>query len=106
MTDQEVKPEHKPRERTNVVYIGEKPLMNYVTSIVLNFTAQNMPEVIIKSRGKFISKAVDITEVARNRFLSDQVELKDIKIGSEDFINKENRKIRVSFIEITLKKKI
>ncbi len=97
--------EYKFRERTNTIYVGEKPLINYATSVVMNFTAHNMPEVIIKSRGKFISKAVDIAEVAKNRFLKDQIELKDIKIGSEEFINKENRNVRVSFIEITLKKK-
>ncbi|MBW3016896.1 RNA-binding protein, partial [Candidatus Woesearchaeota archaeon] len=61
--------------------------------------------VIIKARGKFISKAVDIAEVALKRFLKDEIELKEIKIDSEEFNNKEGKDIRVSVIEIILKKK-
>ena len=71
----------------------------------MQFTTQNSDEVVIKARGKFISRAVDVSEVANKRFLESTIELKDVKIGSEDFTNKEGKNIRVSFIEITLKKK-
>jgi len=92
-------------ENTNSIFVGDKPFMNYVTGVVMQLTTQNADEVIIKARGKFISKAVDITEVAKNRFLENQVEVSEIKIDSEDFKNKEGKEIRVSTIEITLKKK-
>ena len=92
-------------ENTNSIFVGDKPFMNYVTAVVMQLTTQNADEVIIKARGKFISKAVDITEVAKNRFLENQVEVSEIKIDSEDFKNKEGKEIRVSTIEITLKKK-
>lgn len=78
--------------------------MNYVTGVVMQFTTQSSDEVIIKARGKFISKAVDISEVTMNRFL-DNINIKNIKTGSEDFKNKEGRQVRVSFVEITMKKK-
>lgn len=78
--------------------------MNYVTSVVIQFTTQNADEVIVKARGKFISRAVDVSEVARKRFLQDQVEIKDILIDSEEFTNKEGKDVRVSTIEIVLKK--
>lgn len=78
--------------------------MNYVTSVVIQFTTHNADEVIVKARGKFISRAVDVTEVARNRFLQDQVEIKDILINSEEFTNTEGKEVRVSTIEIILKK--
>ena len=71
----------------------------------MQFTTQNSDEVVIKARGKFISRAVDVAEVSSKRFLENTTEVKDVKIGSEDFTNKEGRNIRVSFIEITLKKK-
>ncbi|MBI2148830.1 DNA-binding protein Alba [Candidatus Woesearchaeota archaeon] len=90
---------------SNVVFIGEKPFMNYVTGVVMNFTTQNSNEVAIKARGKFISRAVDVAEVSSKRFLDNTVEVVDVKIGSDDFTNKEGRQVRVSFIEITLKKK-
>lgn len=89
----------------NSVFIGVKPFMNYVTGVVMQFTTKNANEVIIKARGKFIARAVDVAEVAAKRFLEETVEVKDIKIGSEEFKNNEGKQIRVSIIEITLKKK-
>ncbi|MBI2673180.1 DNA-binding protein [Candidatus Woesearchaeota archaeon] len=71
----------------------------------MQFTVQNSNEVIVKARGRFISRAVDIVEVARKRFLDNALDLGDIKLDSEDFKNREGRDIRVSTIEITLKKK-
>ncbi len=89
----------------NVIYIGDKPFMNYVTGVVMQFTKRGSDEVIIKARGKFISRAVDVAEVARKRFLEDQkTAVKKIEIGSEEFENKEGKKVNVSTIEITLKK--
>ena len=71
----------------------------------MQFTTQNAGEVVIKARGKFISRAVDVAEVSSKRFLDDSVETGNIVIGSEEFKNKENRDVRVSFIEITLRRK-
>ena len=89
----------------NSIFIGNKPFMNYVTSVVMQFTTKNAPEVIVKARGKFISRAVDVSEVAAKRFLDKQIEVKDIKIDSEEFENKEGKQVRVSTIEILLIKK-
>ena len=70
----------------------------------MQFTTQNAKEVVIKARGKFISRAVDIAEVATKRFLEGTSEVSDIKIDSEEFENKEGKQVRVSTMEITLKK--
>ena len=88
-----------------VVFVGSKPFMNYVTGVVMQFTTQNAPEVVVKARGKFISRAVDIAEVSTKRFLENTIVIKSIKIDSEEFENKEGKKIRVSTMEITLAKK-
>ncbi len=93
----------KTEEHT--VFVGSKPFMNYVTGVVMQFTTQNASEVTVKARGKFISRAVDISEVAAKRFLENQVEVRDIKIGSEQFQNEEGKQVRVSTIEIKLGKK-
>jgi DNA-binding protein len=87
------------------IFIGGKPFMNYVTAVVMQFTTKGATSVIVKSRGKFISRAVDVVEVTKNRFLKDQIDVKDIKINSEEFTNKEGRLVRVSTLEITLGKK-
>jgi DNA-binding protein len=97
--------ETKERMNDNSIFVGGKPFMNYVTGVVMQFTTKNAGEVIIKARGKFISRAVDVAEVASKRFLEGQVALKGIKIDSEEFQNKEGRQVRVSIIEITLGRK-
>ncbi len=89
----------------NNIFVGEKPFMNYVTGVVIQFTTQGATEVVVKARGKFISRAVDIVEVVRYRFLQDQIRIKDIKIGSEEFKNSEGKDIRVSTIDIVLEKR-
>jgi len=89
----------------NSVFIGDKPFMNYITSVVMQFTTKGANEVVIKARGKFISRAVDVAEVSRKRFLDNTIDIKDIKIDSEEFENKEGRQVRVSNVEITLARK-
>ena len=79
--------------------------MNYVTGVVMQFN-NGAKEVIVKSRGKFISKAVDVAEIARRKFLVEQgVEINNTKIASEEFENKEGKNVFVSVLEITLKRK-
>ncbi len=105
--DLEKKPEQKisKTDKDNIIFVGIKPFMNYVTGVVIQFKTKNQEEVIVSARGKFISKAVDITEVARRTFLKDEnIKVKDIKISSEAFENKEGKRIHVSAIEIVLVK--
>lgn len=91
----------------NTVFVGNKPFMNYVTAVVMQFTTRGANEVIIRARGKFITRAVDIAEVVRRRFLVEQnIVVKDIKIDSEEFQNAEGRKVNVSTIDIALAKNI
>jgi len=95
------------REDDHTVFIGTKPFMNYVTGVVMQFTTQGANEVLVKARGRFISRAVDVVEVATKRFLEGQVEVKEngIKIDSEEFQNKEGKQVRVSTVEIAVIKK-
>ena len=96
---------HEARDE-NSVFIGGKPFMNYVTGVVMQFTTKGAKEVTIKARGKFIARAVDVAEVATKRFLKEHnIAVKDIKINSEEFENKEGRKVNVSTIDISLIKK-
>lgn len=84
------------------IFIGGKPFMNYVTGIVIQFN-NGAKIVTVKARGKFISKGVDVAEVARRKFLEDKnVSIKNVSIGSEEFENKEGKMVNVSVIEIAL----
>lgn len=105
MADEQKKEQPKKKTDDSVILVGERPFMNYVTAVVMQFNIGAKNEVAIKSRGKFMSKAIDIEEVVRHRFLSDVVELKNVKIESESFTNKEGRVVRVSTLELVLAKK-
>ena len=86
-------------ENDNIVFVGNKPVMNYVLAVVTQFN-NGAGEVIIKARGKAISRAVDTTEIALNRFLLD-VEKKSI-LTSTEVVDTESGKTHVSAIEIIL----
>jgi DNA-binding protein len=88
----------------NSIFVGTKPFMNYVTGVVIQFTTKGADEVLVKARGKFISRAVDVAEIALKRFLKDQIQIKTINIDSEEFTNKEGKDVHVSTIEIILEK--
>ena len=105
MTDDNIDKEEIKKEDNNSIYVGGKPFMNYVTGVVMQFTTKNSKEVIIKSRGKFISRAVDIAEVTTKRLLEGTIEISEINTDSEEFENKEGKQVRVSTMEITLKRK-
>lgn len=89
---------------SNTIFIGEKPFINYVTGVIMQFTAKNAEEVTIKARGKYIWRAVDVAEVSSKRFLVGLIAVKDIKINSEEVKNRDGRQVRVSTIEIKLAK--
>jgi DNA-binding protein len=67
--------------KDNTVFVGNKPVMNYVLAVVTQFN-NGADEVAIKARGKAISRAVDTAEIALNRFL-DNVTKKQIITSTE-----------------------
>jgi len=95
-------PETKGRLEDNVVFIGQKPSMSYVLAVITQFT-NGQPEVLIKARGKAISRAVDVAEIVRRRFLQD-VRIKAIEDGTEERELEDKTKLNVSTMTITLGK--
>lgn len=85
----------------NTVYIGNKPIMNYVLAVVTQFNSSK--EVSIKARGKNIARAVDVAEIVRNRYLTD-AKVRTIEIATEKLQGEEGRTANVSSIEIYLVK--
>ena len=90
------------KEDGNTIFVGNKPAMSYVLAVVTQFKSSE--EVVIKARGRAISKAVDTAEITRNRFVTD-AKIKDIKIGTENVVNEEGNNFNVSSIEIYLTNK-
>ncbi|MBI4154243.1 DNA-binding protein Alba [Candidatus Woesearchaeota archaeon] len=89
------------RKDDNIVYIGIKPTMTYVLAVMTQMSS-GQKEVHIKARGRSISTAVDVAEAVKNKFLSDLK--KEVSIGTEQVQDKQNRKLNVSTIDITLTK--
>jgi len=87
----------------NTVYIGKKPTMNYVLAVVTQFNSGSM-DVIIKARGRAISRAVDVAEIVRHRFIQN-AEVMDIKIETEQLTGESGTVANVSSIEIYLQNK-
>ena len=94
----------KEKRDENTIFVGSKPPMSYVLAVVTQFNTNNSDEVVLKARGRAISRAVDTAEIVRNRFVTDAV-VKDIKISTESMTNEEGRTSNVSSIEIYLSKK-
>ena len=89
---------------SNAVLIGQKPAMNYVLACITLFHS-GVNEVNVKARGRAISRAVDVVEIVRRRFLSD-VKIENIDIGTQRLERAEeggtSTSTNVSTIEITL----
>ena len=92
----------KEESEENVIYVGNKPPMSYVLAVVTQFNSGST-DVVIKARGRAISRAVDAAEITRNRFVTD-AKIKEIRIGTEAITNEEGRTSNVSSIEISLSK--
>jgi DNA-binding protein len=87
----------------NTVYVGGKPVMNYVLAVITQFNRNKSDEVVVKARGRAISRAVDVSEIVRNRFLP-TVNIESIVISTEEVPRDDGSKAAVSSLEITLKK--
>ncbi len=78
-----------------VIDVGRKPIDDYIFDAVVSFN-QGIDVLIIRGRGAFISKAVDVYNRLSER-LADSIELQDVKIGTER---------RRSYIAITIRRKL
>jgi DNA-binding protein len=85
----------------NIVYVGKKRPMNYVTAIITAFTRSDTENVVLKARGRSIITAVDAAEITRRRFMNNLINTK-IKIGTEVLPQREGGTKNVSAMEIIL----
>lgn len=85
----------------NIVYIGNKEVMNYVLAVVTQIN-EGSDEVVLKARGRAISRAVDTAEIVKNRFLQD-LSILNIETGTEE-LESEDGTSNVSSISMTLGK--
>lgn len=84
----------------NTVFIGNKTTMNYVFAVQTQSKTQT--EINILARGKHISKAVDVSQITLDRFLT-KWKINNVNVGTDSFYNQEiSRDIKTSFINILI----
>ena len=82
----------------NFIYIGKKPLMSYVLAALRQINEDD-GTIVIKARGKSISRAVDVAEILRNQFATTAT-VDEIDISTERLTSDDGRESNVSSIEI------
>ncbi len=86
----------------NIVFVGKKGTMAYVLAVVTQIN-QGAKTIQIKARGRAISRAVDVAEIVRNKFVAGS-KIDNINISTEEIKTEEGTPLKVSAIEITLSK--
>jgi len=85
---------------SNEIFIGKKPLMVYVTATLVQLA--NEPTVVIKARGKSITRAVDVAQIIVKRMDTLGYKIGPSKLGSETVQAEDGRTRNVSTIEVPI----
>jgi archaea-specific DNA-binding protein len=87
-------------EDDNIIFVGTKAPMSYVVAVLTEFKKNN--EVIIKARGRSISKAVETGLLVKKKFMK-EAEIVEIKVDLENIIDDKTQKpMDIPAIEIYL----
>jgi DNA-binding protein len=97
-----MKPKGETSPMESFVFIGKKPIMSYVTACITFFN-RGEEQVVVKARGRAISRAVDTVELLRRAFIQN-LEIKSIDINTEELERAEGQMSNVSTIEIAIAK--
>ena len=86
----------------DVIFVGTKPIMTYVTTTLTQLSNQNT--VTIKARGKRITQAVDVSQMIVKRMDSVGYVVSAVRIASDSLTSQDGRQRNVSTIEIDVTK--
>jgi len=90
----------EPPRANNVILIGKKPLMIYVTATLVQLASE--PTVIVKARGKSIVRAVDLAQIIAKRMDNMGYKIGNVRIGSQIIQSDDGRERNVSTIEVQI----
>jgi len=88
------------RRATNEILIGKKPLMTYVTATLVQLA--NEPTVVVKARGRSITRAVDVAQIIVKRMGNIGYKIGRVKIDSQIIQSEDGKERNVSTIEIEI----
>lgn len=100
----ETKPddEEDSRKTRDVIFVGTKPIMTYVTATLTQLSTQSF--VTIKARGQRITQAVDVSQMIVKRMNTVGYKIKDVRIASDSLLSQDGKTRNVSTIEIDITK--
>jgi DNA-binding protein len=95
--------EHREPREPNTIYVGKKPVMNYVLACLTQIQ-NGTNSVTVKARGQAISRAVDVAQIVTKRFATD-ITVKHIALNTEQVKSTVTGGMNnVSSIEIVLQR--
>jgi DNA-binding protein Alba len=89
-------------EERNVIFIGTKPIMDYVSATLTQLSTR--PTITIKARGKRITQAVDVSQMIAKRMDAVGYVISDVRIASELLTSQDGKERKVSNMEIDISK--
>ena len=89
-------------EDRNVIFIGTKPIMSYVSATLTQLSTR--PSITIKARGKRITQAVDVSQMIVKRMDTVGYVISDVRISSDSLISQDGKQRNVSNMEIDITK--
>ena len=96
------KSETKTSEERDVIFVGTKPIMTYVSATLTQLSTR--PTVTIKARGKRITQAVDVSQMIVKRMDSVGYLISDVRISSDSLTSQDGKQRNVSTMEIDISK--
>ena len=103
-SEPEAPSEPKVRESVNgtrnVIFIGTKTIMNYVTATLTQLAS--VPVVTIVARGKRITQAIDVSQMIVKRMNEVGFKIIDVRVLSESLKSKDGQTRSVSVIQIDI----
>lgn len=93
------------QEQSKKVYVGDKPLKNYVKAI--RYRVDEHGETTVVARGNNIRTAVDASEIVKREedpegFETSQIDIEDVSTFTDTDENEDGSEYSVSRIELSL----
>ena len=94
--------EEQTYKTRDVIFIGSKPIMTYVTATLTQLAG--LPMVTISARGKRITQAIDVSQMIVKRMDEVGFVIDEVRTSSDSLTSEDGRVRNVSNIEIDIKK--
>jgi DNA-binding protein len=100
--NQETHDDDNSKKTRDVIFVGTKPIMTYVTATLTQLSTQ--PVVTIKARGQRITQAVDVSQMIVKRMNTVGYQIRGVRIASDSLLSQDGKTRNVSTIEIDIAK--